>query len=339
MIRLYKPTLKRKDMDSVLRCMVDEKIGPGEKNKEFSLMLKKYLDAEKVYALRTFQDALELSLKTILTDQEKKQVAVSILSPLVYTSIIEKVGAEPVFVDVDKNTLLIDPKALSEIDAQAAIIHEPFGAVPADPLYGQLNFPIIEDISESLGSEKNEVKSGKIGSLVIEGFEEKSIITTGGGAAVCVRNSVYKKTAKELFKRNFSEYDLMPDLNAALGVEQLKKIEEFIGKRREIFFMMQKAVLKTRHHSLVEISDDFSGNCSAFPVLIETDLRGIMKFTRKYKIEVDKPFDNSILQAFEDKSAYPNAASFVLRTINFPIYPLLPTDQLKTLIRVLSTLP
>ncbi|MCF7945076.1 MAG: DegT/DnrJ/EryC1/StrS family aminotransferase [Spirochaetia bacterium] len=325
--------------------MVDEKIGPGEKNKEFSLMLKKYLDAEKVYALRTFQDALEFALKTVLAETDnkktdnKKRVAVSVLSPLVYASIIEKVGAEPVFVDVDKNTLLIDPKALSEIDVHAALIHEPFGVVPSDPLYGQLDFPLIEDITESLGSEKNESKSGEIGSLLVEGFEEKSIITTGGGASVCVRNTVYKKAAKEIFKKIFSEYDLMADLNAALGIEQLKKIEEFIEKRREIFFMMQKAVLKTRHHSLVEISDDFSGNCSTFPILIETDLRGIMKFTRKYKVEIGKPFDNSILQTFEDKSAYPNAAPFVLRTINFPIYPLLPTDQLKTLIRVLSTLP
>jgi len=347
-IRLYKPTLKRKDMDAVLTSMADEQIAPGDRNKEFALLLKRYLKSENAVTLRSIKDALELSLRAVGIISGKK-IAVSVLSPKYYIHVLKRLDAEAVFIDIDPKTALMSCEAAAEIaenrEIDAVLLHEPFGMVPdsaAADVFRNIPVPVIEDITDTLGVCENESDSERIGCILVGGLEEKSIITAGGGAYTAVRDKKFLKSVEEQMHVWFSDEDYLPDMNAALGIQQIKHIDEFLTARREMFIMMQKAVMKTRHHAVMPYTEPCTGNGYAFPVMIESGMKAVSKFMKKYGIEADLSFSDTILDDLDDldeKPNYPAAASVLQRTISFPIYPLLSREQLKTIIRVLSTLP
>ena len=175
LIRFYKPTLRRKDMDAVLQTMVDEKIGPGDKKKEFVALFSQLLTkVSGGLALRSYPEALRLALLSIGL-KPKDKVAVSILSPLLYKTVCESLELELILCDVDPDTgILSMDEATKAVEqgAKAFLLHEPFGQIPYNaqelPTFG---LPIIEDISESIGSHLQEFKSGMLGSIVICSLE------------------------------------------------------------------------------------------------------------------------------------------------------------------------
>ena len=83
LIRFYKPALYRKDMDAVLQTMVDEKIGPGERKKEFLRSFAAYIGKKDGIALRSYPDAIVAALHA-LGIEEGESVMISVLSPRIY---------------------------------------------------------------------------------------------------------------------------------------------------------------------------------------------------------------------------------------------------------------
>ncbi len=341
MIKLFKPTLKRKEMDSVLNTMVDEAIGPGEKYKEFSQMLQEYFGAESCTLMRSYVSAIETACK-LLHIGKKSKIIISPLSPSWYINVLEKLECTILFADVDQYTGCISPdavKALLPQNPTALLMHDPFGNLPNYDELSQIPIPIIEDITQGFGTRKNEFKPGEIASIIISAFEEESVITTGGGAAVLLNEKKHIKPLQELLGES-GNLELMPDMNAALGIVQLKTIDSLIERRREYLALFKNSVSKTKHKVLVENSDMILANGFVLPVLLNSRIKEVNKFTRRHKIETLNPFENCALSKVDiDQNLYPNSIPFRLRTLFFPLYPLLSKDQLKTLVKVLSTLP
>jgi dTDP-4-amino-4,6-dideoxygalactose transaminase len=120
--------------------------------------------------------------------------------------------------------------------------------------------PIVEDAAEALGSTYEGKKAGTFGDIGIYSFNGNKIITTGGGGAVLFRDEVLAAKAKHLattakrahaweFHHDEVGYNYrMPNLNAALGCAQLKRLPEFLNTKRklaaeyETFFAQQKEV-------------------------------------------------------------------------------------------------
>ncbi|NQT60893.1 MAG: DegT/DnrJ/EryC1/StrS aminotransferase family protein [Bacteroidetes bacterium] len=341
MIKLFKPTLKRKDMDSVLNTMVDEAIGPGEKYKEFSHLIRDYFEAESCTLMRSYVSAFETACNLLHLGKDSK-VIISPLSPSWYVDILEKLQSSILFADVDQYTGCISPEAVKELLPQnpsALIIHDPFGNLPDYKKLSQIPIPIIEDITQGFGTRKNEYKPGEIASIIISAFEEESVITTGGGAALILNEKKYIKPLQELVDIT-GKLELMPDMNAALGIVQFKAMSGLIERRREYLALFRSSVSKTKHKILIESSDLILANGYVLPILLDSRIKEVNKFTRRYKIETVNPFESCAVSRVEvDQNLYPNSIPFRLRTLFFPLYPLLSKDQLKTLVKVLSTLP
>ena len=101
LIRFYKPALYRKDMDAVLQTMVDEKIGPGERKKEFLHVFSIFLGKSDGIALRSYLDAISAAL--IASDvHEGDGVIISVLSPKIYLEAFRRLGVKAVLVDTDE---------------------------------------------------------------------------------------------------------------------------------------------------------------------------------------------------------------------------------------------
>jgi dTDP-4-amino-4,6-dideoxygalactose transaminase len=149
-------------MDAVLQTMVDERIGPGERKNEFLKQFCTYIGAGEGIALRSYPDALRAALLTLSLPPGGK-VGVSVLSPSLYGSIAKEMQLELLLGDIDEESGCLsqgEASRLVEEGAQALLIHEPMCQIPLHGEFRSLGVPVIEDISQSLGSCFDEEKAG-----------------------------------------------------------------------------------------------------------------------------------------------------------------------------------
>lgn len=345
MIRFYKPTIKRKDMDSVLQTMVDEKIGPGEKVLAFMQAYSETVKAISSSSYRTYPDCLEAALLMAGAGKGVK-VAVSPLSPQLYKTVIEKVGAQIVYVDVDKENGCPREDLVATSGADILLLYENYGTIPMryneKTTYAELLdygcVKVIEDISESIGGHlKDEGYAGAVGQLVVCAFEEDYVVSAGGGCAVGAKSEL----VSALRGKRPSKYIKMPDLNAALGLVQLSNLEANSAKRREIVKLYQQGLSKTRHKQFGLSLMDFESNCSGFAVLLDSKPDEAIKFGAKHDVPIKMAFEDCLIKTYEGDpfEAFPVAASYYYRAVAFPVYPFLRGTEIDLISKIISHLP
>ncbi len=343
MIQLHKPTLKRKDMDAVLSSMVDEAISPGARNREFALALKKCFNSEECVVLRSYVRAFELACE-LLHLHEGSKVVISPLSPVWYIQILKRFNCTILLADVEPHTGCISYDSLRRLLSEgisAIIIYSPFGNLPDYEKFANITIPILEDLSQGFGSRREGLQAAPNASMIITAFEEESVITTGGGAALLLQERKYYKELQTLLG-NTEKLELLPDLNASLGIAQLKVMDQLLERRYEYLELLINALKQSRHRVLLERSESCIPNGYTLPVQIDSRVQEVKKFIQRYKIEAVNPFAENVLDLLDGtyrQDMVPNSAQFMLRTLCFPLYPLLSRDQLKSLVKVLTTLP
>ena len=322
-------------MDAVLQTMVDEKIGPGEKKKEFENLFLSLTGKESCISLRSYLDALEIALK-IAGAKSGSRVGVSVLSPSIYNLVAERLSLELVLIDIDSENCCLDyDKAIDE-DCSILLVHEAFGTLPINDGFLEENPVIIEDISQSLGSNYNNFAAGRISNIVVSSFEEDNMVSTAGGAIVAVNG-------KQRIE-NLSEFELkyreMTDLNASLGIIQLKKFNERQNRRKEIFKVYQNSLAKTNHKQFGLVNMDFENTGSGFCALLNTKPEDVIKFALKYNVPCRKSFEDCIgRDKFQDFDRFPVGSVYIMRAVDFPLYPYLTKDEIEAISRVIAHMP
>lgn len=170
-------------------------------------------------------------------------------------------GARPVFVDIDPRTGNIDAQKIEEkITAKTkAIVPVDYTGRPADlesisALARDHNLIVIEDAAQSLGGSLSGKRAGSLADLTTLSFHPVKLITTGEGGAVLTDNETYYKTLKRFITHGVRYDDFigtkpgdwyfemtnlglnyrLTDVQCALGVSQLKKLDGFLAKRRAL---------------------------------------------------------------------------------------------------------
>jgi dTDP-4-amino-4,6-dideoxygalactose transaminase len=361
-IEVYSPTIRRKEMDAVLTAMVEEKIGPGERSRLLIQTAKESLRFDYALALRSPAVALHLALKA-LNAKNGQAVVISALSPRFYLQVIEDLHLTPLFCDVSFDFPCMSREMIektisnksADLEICAVVLHHTLGFLPDVSSIDELGFPVIEDISHSYGScikfagNKDEKKNGSTvdsdskeetpvktsGVFCILGLEEKDMFTSGGGALLFAMN---KRDGSVL--RNYSgianEYCL-PDINAALAVVQFREAQRNILKRREISNVYTQSSLRTRHKRFIPLSEE-EYNSYSFSLVLETGLKDVIAYAKKKEIAVESAFDNSIAGAGLCANCSVSN-SLVLRTVLFPLYPRLRSQDVERVSRLIMTLP
>lgn len=192
------------------------------------------------------------------------------LSFIATSNAIQQTGAHPVYVDVNEQTLGMDPAALDHWlsretwrDSQgvlrsrssnariAAIVPMHTLGHPVDisgilKVAGAHALPVVEDAAESLGSWDGNSHTGTQGDLGVLSFNGNKILTTGGGGAVLCQDAAMAQRLKALsttakishpFRFQHAEFAFnyrLPNLNAALGCAQLTRLEERLAEKRRL---------------------------------------------------------------------------------------------------------
>ena len=324
----------------MLSCLVSEQIGPGPLSTTFVREAAAYLNIAGGFALREYKRSIELVLDAMEIGMGDA-VIMSPLSPSAYHDVCSRRNIRMLFADVDSQSACIDPshvEALLGENPAACLVDSPVGFVPDMNALAELNVPIIEDVTNCVGAIADGGKAGRFGRFVIIGLEEENIITAGGGALALSQTKrdlgILRKAAVGL-----DQSGLLPDFNAALALTQLRNIEEFISKRRDIAQIYHSAIMKGRHRTLSQ--DGNSENVYfSFPVILDGGVREVMKYARSKNIVTRETFcESTFSRILTDSVNCPNAQALYLRCILFPLYPMLGRANIQEISRVLSTLP
>lgn len=258
-------------------------------------------------------------------------------------------GARPVFADVDPKTGNLDPGACESAltPSTRAIVPVDFGGRPADmeafrKLATSRGLILIEDACHALGAMLGPRKVGSLSDMTVFSFHPVKSITTGEGGAVLTDNATFHERLVafrhhgirrgEDWVYSIDEPALnyrLTDLQAALGLSQIKRLDDFITRRRQIAARYQQAFAGWE-----EIEPDSARSGESAWHLYVLKLRGlaatrrreIFRTLRQEGIGVQVHYIPVYWQPLYEGLGYrrglcPSAEDFYGRIISIPIYP------------------
>lgn len=224
---------------------------------EFERQFAEFIGVKYAVAATSGTAALHLAMR-VLEIGEGDEVIVPDQTFIACANVVNFVGATPVFCDVEKDTWCIDPlsfeKAISK-KTKAVIAVDTYGQ-PAKmdeirKIAKKHNVFIVEDACPAVGSTYKNKKAGGLADIGAFSFQGAKIMVTGeGGMLVTNKESWYKKALslrahgkdpKKTFWHNDIGYMYrMTNIQAALGLAQLKRINYFVEKKQKIFNWYKK---------------------------------------------------------------------------------------------------
>ncbi len=268
MIPLSEPEISGNEWKYIKECLDTGWVSSvGSYVDKFERMVANYVGAKHAVATVNGTSALHVSLVACGV-QPDEEVIVPTLTFIAPVNVVKYCGAYPVFMDCDIETLCIDVYKVTDFIKKEcikrkdgftynkksnrrikAIIPVNIFGHPADmdnmlAISNEHNITIVEDATESLGSEYRGQKTGSFGEIGCFSFNGNKIITTGGGGMVVTdnKNLAYKiRHLSTQAKRNSIEYDhdeigynyRLPNLQAAMGVAQMERVDEFTAIKRK----------------------------------------------------------------------------------------------------------
>lgn len=337
MIPLFCSYFKRKEMDSVLNCLMTDSIGPGEITEKFVRTAKEKIGFDAGLALRSPYSALTAALMQLGLPEGAK-IGVSPLAPLYHLLAIKSSGNLPCLIDYSVETCLPSVEEVSNAGCSAFIYFEPFGMLTDRTQLGSLSIPVIEDVSQALGASRGEWKAGDYGDFVLYGTENASVVNTGGGAVLFTRNRKNAPVVRTIADNTPAEL-ILSDYNAALGIAQFKEMEQALQRRSELEARFQQSLARTRHKTFKQTDEGKSG-LYAFPVVLESGMNDVLVYAKKNGIECASAFETSII-AMEDfpEDACPQAHALARRTVLFPLHQRVGQQEASIIEKVIATLP
>jgi dTDP-4-amino-4,6-dideoxygalactose transaminase/nucleoside-diphosphate-sugar epimerase len=255
------PSLGAEEEKEVLETLRSGWLTTGPRTQKFEEKLKNYLGVKHCVAVDSCTSALHLAL-TVLDIGPGDEV---ILPPITFAAtanVIEHVGAKPVFVDVDPQTLNLDVKLLSGAITRRTkcIIAVHMSGYPCDmkeiqTIARKKKIAVIEDAAHAVGSTYGKNKIGNLSTFTCFSFYPIKNMTAAEGGAITTNESKWVSRLRRLtlhgldkdaWKRYTSEgrpqafvtepgfkYN-MTDLQAAIGIPQLDKLDGFNRRRAQI---------------------------------------------------------------------------------------------------------
>ena len=263
MIPLFKPCLGKEELAALAEIFDTGWVGLGPRTAEFEERFAAYIGTKHAVGVNSCTAALHLALM-VFDIGPGDEVIVPSLTFVSTAHAVSYVGATPVFCDVEADTFCIDVEDMNrKITARTrAVIPVHLGGHPCDmdaiwDAIGERDIKVIEDAAESAGSEYKGKKAGALGHVGCFSFEAKKNMTTGDGGMITTDDGAIVEKLRRLrwvginrdtWKRFSSgssytwHYEVaelgykynMNDIQAAIGLVQLRKLDRFSAEKRRI---------------------------------------------------------------------------------------------------------
>jgi len=310
---------------------------------EFEDLLKKYLEVDNISLFMNGHMALELLIQALDLSGEIITTPFTFVST---THAIVRNGIKPVFCDINPETFTID------VDKIESLITEKTTAILAVHLYGNVcdvekidsiakkyNLKVIYDAAHSFGTSLNGTTVGNFGDASIFSFHSTKVFTSIEGGAVAFKDM---NIGEELYKlKNFgikSQFSVegvganakMNEFQAAMGVCNLKYIDQEISKRKRNVERYIKHLSKIEGIKLMKLKEGVTTNYSYFPVVFDESILGFNReivcnslekeniFARRYFYHLISDFE-CYREKF-DSSLTPIAQDISKNVLTLPLY-------------------
>jgi perosamine synthetase len=356
MIPLSRPDITEQEILAVCEVLQGPHLSLGPKGPAFEEAFAQYVGTRRAVAVNSGTSGLFLCLKALGLGPGD-EVITTPFTFIASTTCILMVGAKPVYVDIDPDTLNLNPEAIKDkitSHTKALLPVEVFGN-PAgmDRLHLVAHthrLSIVEDSCEALGSVLHGQKAGTFGRMAVFGFYPNKQITTGEGgmivtqddhlADLCLslRNQGRSKGATWLSHDRLGYNFRLSDINAALGLVQISRIEEIKAKRQQVAQWYQQVLAEEERLIVPTAPPDSEMSWFVFVVRLQKeftvdDRNRILEQLTREGIQVGNYFPPVHLQPFMveqfgyEKGDFPITESVSERTIALPFHNNLTQDQ------------
>jgi UDP-4-amino-4,6-dideoxy-N-acetyl-beta-L-altrosamine transaminase len=358
--------IDNKDIREVVKVLKSDWITQGPKIEEFEEAVAKYCGAKYGVVFSSGTSALYAAYKTAGI-KEGDEVITTPLTFVATSNTIALLGAKPIFVDIDPDTLNINPDLIEgKITKKTkAIATVDFAGVPCE--YDKIlriakknKLLLIDDACHTLGAEYKGRKIGSIANMAIVTFHPVKHITTGEGGMVLTNNKIFSEKLK-IFrnhgivknpKKGKWYYEVkepcfnfrITDIQCALGLSQLKKLSKFLKRRREIITEYNKAFKNIKEIIVPTEKDYIKSTRYIYPIQVKKEKRKkIFDNLQKQGLGVQVHYMPLHLHPFFQKNFgykkgdFPMAEKYYERAITIPLFPKMTEKDIKKVIATVKT--
>ena len=353
------PDIGDEEIRSVVATLRSGWLTTGAKVKQLEEEFSRYTGATHSVAVNSGTAALHLALDAIGI-KEGDEVIVPTMTFTASAEVVLYFKAKPVLVDCDPDTLNIDAERIEEkiTSKTKAIMPVHFGGHPCEmdcilQIARKYNSRVIEDAAHALPTRYHGQMIGTIGDITCFSFYVTKTITTGEGGMAATDNPEWAEKmhimslhgiSKDAWKRYTNEgswyYEVhypgykynLTDIAAAIGIEQLKKCDEFWEARQRIAMNYAKAFADLQEIEIPTCRNDVQHAWHLFVIQLNLER---LKINRNQFVEAlrEKEIGTSVHfiplhlhPYYRDKFGYkpedfPNASAAFERIISLPIFP------------------
>jgi dTDP-4-amino-4,6-dideoxygalactose transaminase len=297
MIPISKPFLSNEEAQSAYDTILTGWVTQGPRVEEFEHEFVKITGAKYAVAVSNCTTALHLSL-IVAGISEGDEVICPSLSYIATANSIRYVKAKPVFAEVgnDYNLDVKDIESRITENTKAILLVHQMG-MPADidavkKICNKYSLKLIEDAACAIGSSYKNKMIGSHSDLVCFSFHPRKVITTGDGGMITTNRKDYYDRLKKLRQHGmsvndrvrhvskkviFEKYDelgynyRLTDIQASVGIEQLKKLNEIVQRRRDIASIYNNAFKNIQHIVLPKDNSQTISNFQSYSVILKKD--------------------------------------------------------------------
>ncbi len=356
MIKLFSPSISDSEIKSVIKTLKSGfwASGAGIGNvQKFENNFKKYTKSSECIAVDSGTAALHLALK--VSDINKKEVLVPSLTFASTVNAIKYNGGIPIFVDVKSKTLCIDSDDLNKKITKKSRVIVPvhFGGFPCDMdsiknIAEKNNLIVVEDAAHACGTMYKNKKIGSLSDFTCFSFHPVKNLAMPKGGAITLnsKNRIFKNKLKSLRWCGISDrkgpfYNItelgynyyMDEISAAIGIEQLKKIQKFNKKR---------FVIAKKYHNEIKCSEKMpiSKECSyhLYWILVKNRDK-FLKNMNKKGIEIGIHYSPMHKMKLYNSNTRLNVTERITKEIvTIPIHPSLTNKEVNFIIKNINDL-
>lgn len=336
MIPHNKPTLDIEEEQAAQKVVRSGWLSQGSEVENFEREFCHFLGLPDKHAVAVTSGTAALFMALWALKASKKRVAFPAYVCSSLRHAVAMVGGDEVLLDSSRDSPNLDLNQLVQEEIDLAVIPHLYG-LPLD-LSSLGNLPIIEDCAQAIGAKVSGVFVGLQGKIGIFSFYATKLMTSAGQGGMVVSND---RALIDLI-RDYREFDCrndqkkrfnfqMTELQASIGLVQLRKLPDFLRRREEIF-QSYNSVL-----NMMDISKKDKLN------LEPIRYRAVLRTNNPYQI-IDKLASKKIkaIIPIEDwellgnRSLFPNAHNFTRTTVSLPIYPTLAAKNVDFIIKQLT---
>lgn len=374
MINYGKQNLNNEDKKSVLKVLGSDFLTQGNQIKIFEKNLIKKFGGKFCSVVNNGTSALNIIAK-VLKWKKNDNIITTPLTFLATANCIVNNGSNPIFVDINSNNYTIDPQRVEDVLKKKrvrAVIGVDYAGHPCDwlslsYLSKKYNFVLINDACHSLGTKLNgDIKyATKYSDFVTHSYHPVKAITTGEGGAIIVKDKKIDTQIKiirnhNIVKKNFNKpwyYEIhepgqnyrITDFQCALGISQLKRLENFVSLRRNIAKIYDKHLINDERFIIPHVEKKIYHSYHLYPLQINFKKIKLTKeqLFRKFKkkgINLQVHYIPIHLQPFYKKNLRHkkkqlfNCENFYEKEVSLPIYPTLDKKHIQKTINLLLSL-